>query len=86
MTEKILFEKNSLTILGFKDISKISPKFIEAAYEKLDKTYILKTNKESFGYSCFTNEKQFYVENYPGMVVEKGGIDDLILMYSGGKM
>jgi len=27
--EKILFEKNSLTILGFKDISKISPKFIE---------------------------------------------------------
>lgn len=58
----------------------------EAAYEKLDKTYILKTNKESFGYSCFTNEKQFYVENYPGMVVEKGGIDDLILMYSGGKM
>ena len=57
----------------------------EAAYEKLDKTYILKTNKESFGYSCFTNEKQFYVENYPGMVVEKGGIDDLILMYSGGK-
>ena len=58
----------------------------EAAYEKLDKTYILKANKESFGYSCFTNEKQFYVENYPGMVVEKGGIDDLILMYSGGKM
>lgn len=58
----------------------------EAAYEKLDRTYILKTNKESFGYSCFTNEKQFYVENYPGMVVEKGGIDDLILMYSGGKM
>lgn len=58
----------------------------EAAYERLDKTYILKANKESFGYSCFTNEKQFYVENYPGMVVEKGGIDDLILMYSGGKM
>lgn len=29
MTEKILFEKNSLTILGFKDISKISPKIIE---------------------------------------------------------
>ena len=54
--------------------------------KRLMKNLILKTNKESFGYSCFTNEKQFYVENYPGMVVEKGGIDDLILMYSGGKM
>ncbi len=57
----------------------------EAAYEKLDKSYILKVKKEKFGYSCFTNEKQFYVENYPGIVVENGGIDDLILMYSGGE-
>lgn len=57
----------------------------EAAYEKIDKSYILKTKKERFGYSCFTNEKQFYIENYPGIIVEKGGIDDLILMYSGGE-
>ncbi len=57
----------------------------EAAYEKIDKSYILKTKKERFGYSCFTNEKQFYIENYPGIIVENGGIDDLILMYSGGE-
>ena len=53
--------------------------------EKIDKSYILKTKKERFGYSCFTNEKQFYIENYPGIIVENGGIDDLILMYSGGE-
>jgi ABC-2 type transport system ATP-binding protein len=57
----------------------------EAAYEKIDKSYILKTKKGRFGYSCFTNEKQFYIENYPGIIVENGGIDDLILMYSGGE-
>lgn len=57
----------------------------EAAYEKIDRSYILKTKKERFGYSCFTNEKQFYIENYPGIIVENGGIDDLILMYSGGE-
>lgn len=57
----------------------------EVAYEKIDKSYILKTKKERFGYSCFTNEKQFYIENYPGIIVENGGIDDLILMYSGGE-
>jgi len=49
-------------------------------YETLDKRYLLSTKKESFGYLCFTNEKQFYAENYPGLVMEKGKIDDLILM------
>ena len=57
----------------------------EADYKRLDKSYILKVKKENFGYICFTNEKQFYVENYPQIVVENGGIDDLILMYSGGE-
>lgn len=57
----------------------------EETYGKLDRTYILKTEKDNFGYTCFTNEKQFYIENYPGIVVENGGIDDLILMYTGGR-
>jgi len=52
----------------------------EENYETLDKRYLLSTKKESFGYLCFTNEKQFYAENYPGLVMEKGKIDDLILM------
>lgn len=52
----------------------------EENYEMLDKRYLLSTKKESYGYLCFTNEKQFYAENYPGLVMEKGKIDDLILM------
>lgn len=52
----------------------------EENYETLDKRYLLSTKKESYGYLCFTNEKQFYAENYPGLVMEKGKIDDLILM------
>lgn len=55
-----------------------------AKWEKLDKQYILKYKKQSYGYSCLTNEKQFYVENYPDIVVEKGNIDDLIVMMIGG--
>ncbi|MCR4730893.1 MAG: ABC transporter ATP-binding protein [Saccharofermentans sp.] len=57
----------------------------EDDYEKLDKSYILSTKKENFGYVCFTNEKQFYVDNYPDIVIENGKIDDLILMMTGGK-
>lgn len=49
-------------------------------YESLDKTYVLRYKKENFGYSCLTNQKQFYRENYPAIVVEKGSIDELIMM------
>ena len=56
-----------------------------AQYEKIDKKYILQTKREAFGYSCLTNQKHFYVENYPQLVVEQSGIDDLILFMIGGE-
>lgn len=46
----------------------------------LDKQYVLKAKKEAFGYSCLTNQKQFYMDNYPGIVIEKGSIDELIMI------
>lgn len=52
----------------------------EKQFETMDKQYILRKKKESFGYSCLTNQRQYYQENYPKIVVEKGTIDDLILM------
>ena len=54
-------------------------------YDRRDKSHSLSTRKESFGYSCFTDEKQYYRENYPGIVIEKGSIDDLILMMTKGE-
>ena len=54
-------------------------------YEKMDRSHILEAKKESYGYRCLCDEKQYYVENYPGIVVENSGIDDLILMLTGGK-
>lgn len=57
----------------------------EDLYESLDKRYILRKKKERFGYSCLTNQRQFYQENYPKAVIEKGTIDDLILMMTRGE-
>ena len=54
-------------------------------YEKMDRSHILEAKKESYGYRCLSDEKQYYVENYPGIVVENSGIDGLILMLTGGK-
>ena len=59
-------------------------KLTDSRYEEIDKTYILSTKKESFGYSCITGERQYYQENYPDVVIEKSGIDELILMMTGG--
>lgn len=59
-------------------------KVSEEEYEKLDKAYLLKKKKEPFGYVCLTDERSFYTENYPQIVVEKSGIDHLIqLMVKG---
>lgn len=52
----------------------------EEQWKTIDKEYLFKVKKESFGYSCLTREKQFYVENYPNIVIEKGTIDELISM------
>ena len=57
----------------------------EDQYEKLDKSYIIRSKKENFGYSCLTNEKQFYEENYPDVVIERGSIDELIMMMIRGE-
>lgn len=55
-------------------------KMEERQYDTLDKRYILRSRKESFGYSCLTNQKQYYMENYPKLAVIKGTIDEVITM------
>ena len=60
-------------------------KMNDSQYKELDKSHILRTKKESYGYSCLTNEKQYYVENYPRIAVEKGSIDTVITMMVKGE-
>ncbi len=78
---KIILHEDTDTILSSYAILKVD----EDTYESLDKSHILSTKKEVFGYSCFTDEKRFYAENHPGIVIVNGNIDDLILMMTGGK-
>ena len=54
-------------------------------YETLDKQYILRSKRESYGYACLTDKKQYYRENEPDLVMENGSIDELILMMNGGR-
>ena len=56
-----------------------------AVYRAMDKRYLLKERKDFFGIACLTNEKQYYIENYPEIVVESGSLDRVILMLTGGE-
>ena len=48
-------------------------------YEKLKK------KKESYGYACLTKEKRYYMENHPGVAVENGSLDEVIVMMIQGE-
>ena len=54
-------------------------------FARLDKEYILKVRRERYGYDCLTNQKQYYRENYPDVVVEQGNLDEVIAMMIGGE-
>lgn len=57
----------------------------ETQYQNMEKSYVLRQKKENYGYALLTNQRQFYRENYPKLVVEKCGIDEVILMMTKGE-
>ena len=73
---QIVLHEDTDVLLG----SYASLKVDEKQFEKLDKQYIISAVRESFGYLLLTDQKQFYLENYPDIVVQKGSIDDIILL------
>ncbi len=74
---RVVVHEDTDVILGNYALLKMD----EKTYESLDKEYVLSTKKDSYGVTCLTNERQFYAENYPDIVIENGNIDDLILYY-----
>ena len=79
---KIVLHEETDRILEEYGFLKVS----EQEYEALDKEYLLRVRKESFGYSCLTNQKNYYLENYPGIIVEKGSVDEVISMLVKGEL
>ena len=78
---KIVLHEETDCILEEYGFLKIS----EQEYKVLDKEYLLRVRKESFGYSCLTDQKNYYLENYPEVVIEKGSVDEVIAMMVKGE-
>ncbi len=73
---KIVLHEDTDVLLGSYALLKVNP----SQYAELDKRYILRRRKESFGYSCLTDQKQYYLDNYPQIAIEKGSVDEVISM------
>ena len=57
----------------------------EEQFRKMDKQFLLRCKKEAYGYSCLTDQRQYYIENYPKAAIEKGTIDEVITMMIRGR-
>lgn len=77
---RIILHEDTDVLLGNYGLIKAD----ERQYEGLDKEYLLCERRTGFGYECLTAHRDFYLENYPGLVVEKGTIDRVITMMTGG--
>ena len=78
---KIVFYEETDVLLDSYGILKVTPE----QFGRLEREHILRHKKEEFGYSCLTAQRQFYQENYPDIAVEKGDIDELIMMMIRGE-
>lgn len=79
---KIVLHEETDVLLDAYGILKLD----EQAYAQLDRRHILGGRRERYGYELLTNERQFYQENYPQLVVEKANIDNVITLLVKGDL
>ncbi len=78
---QIILHEDTDVLLDSYAVLKVS----EKQYQALDKRHFIKVKREAFGYSCLTDKKQFYLENYPEIIIEKGNIDETMMLMVKGE-
>ena len=78
---RILCHEETDRLLSDYAVLKVS----DADYEALDKSYLLRRQKEAYGWRVLTDQKRYYAENCPGMVIERITMDEFIMMMLKGE-
>ncbi len=60
-------------------------KINEEQLKMIDPKYISYIRKDNYGYCCMTSEKKFYQENFSNLVIEKGSLDEVLMMVVKGE-
>lgn len=77
----IIFHEDTDVLTGEYGVIKVTAK----QYEKLEPKYISYVLSNSMGYECVTSKRQFYIDNYPDIVIEKGNIDSFLSIVEKGE-
>lgn len=78
---RVLLHEDTDRLLSDYAILKVDP----AQYAAIDPQYILRRRQEAFGWSLLTDQKRYYAENAPGVVIERITMDEFILMMLKGE-
>ncbi|MFD0896834.1 ATP-binding cassette domain-containing protein [Loigolactobacillus binensis] len=73
---KIVLQEDTDVLLNDYGIIKVTAD----AFATLDKKQLIATRKTAYGYAGLTNQRQYYQENYPQLAIEKGSLDELLLL------
>ncbi len=77
----IILHQDTHTLLGSYGFLQVR----QEQWEALDKVYLLRVQKEPYGYRCLTDQKAYYLENAPEILVENGTVDGIITMLIKGE-
>ncbi len=78
---KIVLHEDTDVLLADYGLLKVT----QEQYQTIDRSKLLRAKQTGYGYDCLTNQKQFYHDNYPQLVIENGSIDETILMMACGE-
>lgn len=78
---QIIMHQDTDVLLGQYAVLKVKGE----EFKSMDKQYISRYKKETYGYECLTNQKQFYLENYPDIIIEKASLDSIIMLMIRGE-
>ena len=78
---RVIFHEDTDVLLSDYAVLKVTPE----QFERLDRAHIQRIKKENYGYSCLTNQKQYYHDNYPDIAIEHSSIDDVFALMIRGE-
>ena len=78
---KILLHEETDRLLDAYGVLKVD----DEALGRLDREHLLYRKRTNYGYDLLTDQRRFYMENFPKVIVEKPTIDQILLLIMEGE-
>lgn len=78
---RIILHEDADVLLDGYGVLKMTPE----QYAQIDKKNLCYVEETRYGYHCLTRDKQFFMDNYPQFVIEKGNVDEILTIVEKGQ-